>query len=160
PSLTVVLETKDGGNSWQVNISSLFGRMSDVSIRNGRAVSLVEFDNYFKYPSEVYCSDIGTGKLERCLRRTDFAVTDIEVLPGGQILAVGFQPQGLLARTPIPGKLRIMSSADGKNWRDAAVDYRAVANRVALAALDAEHIWAATDTGMILRFRPEVGPVR
>ena len=31
------------------------------------------------------------------------------------------------------------------------VDYRAVASSLVLAGPDAEHLWAATDTGMILR---------
>ena len=30
------------------------------------------------------------------------------------------------------------------------VDYRAVAQRAVLAAWDAQHVWVATDTGMIL----------
>ncbi len=35
-------------------------------------------------------------------------------------------------------------------WDEMKVDYRAVARTVMLAGPDAEHVWAATDTGMIL----------
>jgi hypothetical protein len=41
-------------------------------------------------------------------------------------------------------------SADLKVWREMDIDYRAVAQRAMLAAIDAKHIWVATDTGMIL----------
>jgi hypothetical protein len=34
------------------------------------------------------------------------------------------------------------------------VDYRAVARSLVLAGPDAGHLWAATDTGMILRLSP------
>jgi hypothetical protein len=153
PSLAIMLETTDGGAAWKATTSSLFGRMSDVSMANNRAVALMEFENYFTYPSEVYCLQVGSGKLERCLRRKDFATTDVEVLPNRTILAAGFRPAGLLARAPIPGKLRIMSSSDGKAWNDMGVDYRAVASRVSLAVVDEKHAWAATDTGIILRLR-------
>jgi hypothetical protein len=45
-----------------------------------------------------------------------------------------------------------MGSGDLVNWVESEVDYRAVARRVILATAG-EHIWAATDTGMILRHR-------
>ena len=35
------------------------------------------------------------------------------------------------------------------------VDYRAVARRAYLAAPDAANVWAATDTGMILKLASE-----
>jgi hypothetical protein len=34
------------------------------------------------------------------------------------------------------------------------VDYRAVARRVILATAGPDHVWAATDTGMILKLTP------
>jgi hypothetical protein len=33
------------------------------------------------------------------------------------------------------------------------VDYRAVANRVTLAVVDAKNMWLATDSGMILKLQ-------
>jgi len=35
-------------------------------------------------------------------------------------------------------------------WREMDIDYRAVAQRAMLAVIDPQHIWVATDTGMIL----------
>jgi hypothetical protein len=38
-----------------------------------------------------------------------------------------------------------------KRWRETEVDYRATARRVVLASAGPEQLWAATDSGMILR---------
>jgi hypothetical protein len=51
----------------------------------------------------------------------------------------------------VPGKVRILSSANLADWEEMNVDYRAVAGFVTLAGPDSEHVWAATDTGMILQ---------
>jgi hypothetical protein len=45
----------------------------------------------------------------------------------------------------------MLSSTNLKDWVEMPVDYRAVAQSLVLAGPDAEHLWAATDTGMILR---------
>jgi hypothetical protein len=44
----------------------------------------------------------------------------------------------------------MLESANLKVWREMDIDYRAVAQRAVLAAVDAQHAWVATDTGMIL----------
>jgi hypothetical protein len=61
------------------------------------------------------------------------------------------EPPGKLRSAPIPGKVKMLASADLKTWTEMAVDYRAVAQSLVLAGPDPEHLWAATDTGMILR---------
>ena len=50
----------------------------------------------------------------------------------------------------IPGKVRILESDDFKTWTEMAVDYKAEARSVVMAGPDADHVWVATDTGMIL----------
>jgi len=44
----------------------------------------------------------------------------------------------------------MLESRDLKNWSEMPVDYRAVAQSLVLAGPDPDHLWAATDTGMIL----------
>jgi len=61
------------------------------------------------------------------------------------------EPPGRLRSAPIPGKVRMLSSTNLKDWVEMPVDYRAVAQSLVLAGPDAEHLWVATDTGMILR---------
>jgi photosystem II stability/assembly factor-like uncharacterized protein len=156
PSLSLMMRTNDGGETWQETKSSIFGRVSKLSLASdGRGLALIEFDNFFDYPSELYSMNLKNAKTDRCFRSQDFAVTDAHVLPGGPAFIAGFQPPGLLARTPVPGKVRIASAAsDLLKWTEAEVDYRAAARRVALAVVDKDHAWAATDTGMILRLKP------
>ena len=153
PSLSVFLETKNGGQKWEEKTSSMFGRISQLSFHPaGRGLALLEFDQLFEYPSEIYRLNLGAGTTERSLRRQSLALTDVALLSGnGLAFAAGFEAPGLIARSPIPGKLRVLRSPDSVDWYDMDVDYRAVASRVSIGAWDAEHVWIATDTGMILR---------
>lgn len=152
PTLSVSLETRDGGESWKVTEGSIFGRMSRIVVGKGYALTLVEFDRFFDYASEIYQANFSGAKSERMLRRKDIATTDIALMDDGRALAVGFEPLGKLARTPVPGKLRVLrSSPDLKVWEDIPVDYRAVARRVSIAVAGGKSVWLATDQGMILR---------
>jgi hypothetical protein len=69
----------------------------------------------------------------------------------GSAILAAVEPPGRLRSAPIPGKVKLLTSTDLKTWTEMAVDYRAVARRLVLAGPDREHLWAATDTGMILR---------
>jgi hypothetical protein len=51
--------------------------------------------------------------------------------------------------------VRVLRSADLATWTDMDVDYRATATRVIISAIDSKTAWLATDTGMILKLRPE-----
>jgi hypothetical protein len=155
PSLSVVVESRDGGQTWKTTSTSMFGRISALRSSRGLpfAVALIEFDRFFSYPSELFRIDTKTGKSTRVFREKDFAVTDVAALPDGTVLAVGFEPQGSLVRTPVPGKLRVMLTSDLSVWSPVDVDYRAVARRVSASVAPDDTVWLATDTGMILRYR-------
>ncbi|MDZ4801178.1 MAG: YCF48-related protein [Bryobacteraceae bacterium] len=153
PTLTLLVETRDAGKTWTATAASMFGRFSRLSkpSQTGVALGLIEFERYFTYASEVYQYTFSTGKLVRSFRQKDVAITDVAVVPKGGGLIGGFEPPGRLARTPVPGKVRLWLSTDFTSWYEFPVDYRAVARRVRLAVVDDSHMWAATDTGMILR---------
>jgi len=61
--------------------------------------------------------------------------------------------QGKL-RDVVPGKVRVLASTDYVQWKDVPVDYRAEGHRAILAAVDEDHMWIATDMGMILKLTP------
>ncbi len=153
PAMSIFLDTKDTGVTWNPSSASMFGRFSRLSRPGlkGAALGLVEFDRFFTYPSEVYKYDFANGNLERAFRKQDVAITDVGMTPKGEGVIGGFEPPGRLARTPVPGRVRLFLSDDYKSWTETAVDYRAVATRLRLAVVDDSHMWAATDTGMILR---------
>ena len=148
PQLAFTLETRDGGSTWLTNKVSIFGHLSRVKLRkDGAGIGLIEFDDYFEFPSELYKLDVRSGGQGRVARRKDLAFTDI--LAGPVSFAAGFLPPGRL-RSPVPGKVRILRSNNLVDWTEDAVDYRAVATRVSLAESQGQ-VWAATDTGMILK---------
>ena len=70
-------------------------------------------------------------------------------------IIAGYETQGKVFRGPIPGKVKILTSDDLENWTEMAVDYRAVAHSAIIAGPDENHVWIATDTGMILRLVTE-----
>jgi hypothetical protein len=80
----------------------------------------------------------------------DRVATDIALLNDGRAVLVTIEPPGNSTQVPIPGKLKILESADLKVWQEMDVDYRAVAQRAIIAAPDDRHMWVATDTGAIL----------
>jgi photosystem II stability/assembly factor-like uncharacterized protein len=53
-------------------------------------------------------------------------------------------------RSLIPSKVQVLTSKDLQNWTTMPVDYRAEATATTLTAPDNDHLWMATDTGMIL----------
>ncbi|MEN6604700.1 MAG: YCF48-related protein, partial [Bryobacteraceae bacterium] len=152
PASTVVLETRDSGSNWNSQVTSMFGRISLLRIsRAASALSVFEFDDSFEYASEVFRVDLRTGKSWRVFREKDRMATDVYEDGEGTAYIAAIECAGKLRRSPIPGKLKIFSSGDLKSWHVMPVDYRAVAHQAILAAAGPAHIWAATDTGMILK---------
>ncbi|MGA2326795.1 MAG: hypothetical protein ABSH05_10975 [Bryobacteraceae bacterium] len=152
PSVSLVLETRDGGAHWKASAGSLFGRVTQVRMApDGRGLGLIEFLDAFEWPAEVIGFDWRTGKSVRVFRRKDRAVTAVALPPQGPAYLAAIEPPGALARSPVPGKLKLLQSDNFSDWKEMQVDYRAVARRAILAAPDAAHLWVATDTGMILK---------
>jgi photosystem II stability/assembly factor-like uncharacterized protein len=151
PHLNLLLETRNGGDTWRASSTSMFGRITRVRVRpNGESLGLIEFDEGFPYYSEVYRIDWTTGKSERVFRQRNRAITDIALPRPGVAYLAGYEVVGRLTRLPVPGKVKILRSADAVTWQETEVDYRAVARRVILASAG-DQMFAATDSGMILR---------
>jgi len=117
----------------------------------GTALGLSEFKDEFTYPSEVYRIDLHTGKSESSFREKDRAITDVRAFAGStRGIIAGYETTGTIYRSPIPGKLKVLTSDDLAQWEEMPVDYRAVAHSAIIAGPDEDHLWIATDTGMIL----------
>lgn len=152
PSLSIILDTRDGGATWRPSVTSMFGQVTRVRLaEDGRGLGLVEFSESFNWFSEVFRLDWRTGKSERCFRRADRDVTDVALIAGGPAYLAAVEPPSDKVRLPIPGKLKVLRSRDLANWEEMEVDYRAVARRAVLAAAAPDQIWLATDTGMLLK---------
>jgi hypothetical protein len=151
PHLSFTLTTSDAGDNWTAASASLFGIITRVRFAlGGQGLELVKYSETFRYPSEVYGIEWPGGKTHTVFRDAKFDVTDIWLASDGTAFLSGTVIRGKL-RGVIPDKVQVLTSQDLENWTPIAVDYRAEATATILAASDDDHLWMATDTGMILR---------
>ncbi|MGH9662427.1 MAG: hypothetical protein ACRD96_28015, partial [Bryobacteraceae bacterium] len=153
PSLSILLETKTGCLEWTTSASSLFGRIVKIRLSpDGWGLGLLDFEHSFQYASEVVFINWKSGGSKSLYQSQDREVTDVEIAaPTGPIYLAGIERTGKLPQNPVPAKVKILRSPSGVHWAEIGVDYRASARRVIVAAAGPEHVWAATDTGMILK---------
>jgi photosystem II stability/assembly factor-like uncharacterized protein len=154
PHLTYSLSTHDGGKTWKSGSASSFGEFDRARfLPDGRGLGLRVYEQSSRYPSRVYRIDWHTSRDQTIFGTPDFAVSDIWLAANGTAYLAGTAVQGKL-RAVIPGKVRVLSSADYEIWKEMPVDYRAEGHRVTLAAVDEDHMWIATDMGTILKLVP------
>jgi photosystem II stability/assembly factor-like uncharacterized protein len=153
PTYGVLLETTDAGKTWTKSEASVFGQVTRISMTpQGSALGLSEFKDTFEFPSEVYRVNMHTGKSESSFRTKDRAITDIRAFAGSnKAVIAGYETAGTIYRSPIPGKLKVLTTDDLQNWQEMKVDYRAVAHSAMIAGPDENNLWIGTDTGMILK---------
>jgi hypothetical protein len=157
PHYSVLLETIDGGKKWIKSEASVFGEITRLSLTpQGTGLGLVEFKDMFEYPSDVEKINMHTGASERTFHAKDRAITDVRLFAGSNTAIIaGYETSGVVVRSPIPGKVKVLTSKDLENWTEMAVDYRAVAHAAIIAGPDDKNVWIATDTGMILKLVTE-----
>jgi hypothetical protein len=149
----IVLETVNGGKKWSSGSVSIDGQLAQLCLSNkGYVVSLILYPDP-KYPvaSAVYETPLGARDGRTIFAERDREASDIALLDDGRAVLATIEPPGNSTQVPIPGKLKIFESDNLKVWKEMDVDYRAVAQRVVIAAPDAQNIWVATDTGAILK---------
>lgn len=151
PTLTLELESRDAGITWTSATAPLLGSMVGLSLKGTEGLGVFAYADSFTWPSEVFHFDLQSGKSNSVFRQKDRRVTDAAVFADGQGLLAAVEPPGQMVSVPVPGRVRILRSENLTDWEEMKVDYRAVAGFVTLAGPDREHVWAATDTGMILQ---------
>lgn len=153
PNLMMLLQTVNGGKSWHASTSSMFGTVTRTSLGANRSgLLLLEFFDAFDFASEVHRLDLSGDSNSVVFRRKDRAVTDVAIQSSGTAYLAAIEPPGLIYHSPIPGKLHILRSTGRFDlWEEMQVDYRANGTRAVLASAGPGHVWAATDTGMILK---------
>lgn len=155
PAILILFETNDGGVKWRSAMASMFGRLTKLDLSERDGLGVLEFDNTFPWPSEVYRFFIGTGKSERVFREKNHQVTDAMWIGESAWLAAIQLPYEVRG-APIPGRVKIMRAMPPQFavWENVPVDYRATANRVSLATSPNGSVWVVTDSGMILSLQP------
>lgn len=152
PTSTILLQTNDGGETWLPSVSSMFGRLARM--RRGPklvGLALVRFDEQFSYPSEVFRLDPVTGDAARVYRNKEYSITDLVIAPSGRGYLAGCAKPGTVRQLPIPGKMVVLQSDNLRDFKPMEVDYRAECDSVVLALAGQGSVWAATDTGMLLK---------
>lgn len=150
PTLKLELETRDGGATWHSSTAPLFGDIEALRLAGVTGLAVFSFQESFDYPSEVYRLDLTTGKNALAFHAKNRRIFDCALFPGPRAYLAAVEPPGKLNTIPIPGKVKILTSTNLTDWTEMEVDYKANARSVVLAGPDADHQWAATDTGMIL----------
>jgi len=147
-----LLETVDG-KKWTSGIIPLDGELAQLRLSSqGFVVSLLLYSDP-KYPvgSAVFETLLSHREGRVIFAERDRVATDIALLSDGGAILATIEPPGNSTLAPIPGKLKMLKSANLKVWQEMDVDYRVVAQRAIIAAPDAHDIWVATDTGAILK---------
>jgi photosystem II stability/assembly factor-like uncharacterized protein len=158
PGTTIFLETPDGGQTWSSSSGAMFGQLTQVALSgNGTSLALFEFGDRMDSkmvhlpPSEVHRMSVEKGVPDRVYRDEDTQITDVALTIDGTPYLAGHSMVGVVRDNPIPGKLKVLTSADFTKWTEIPVDYRADAHRAYLAIAEDHDVWVATDTGMILK---------
>ena len=160
PNVTLLLQTNDEGATWKAANVSLLGLASAIRLSGTAGLSVFSYPESFEYPSEVFRLNLNDGSSTSSFRAKDRKVFDAALFPGPNAVLAAVEPPGKLNSIPIPGKVRMLSSDDLMSWKQMDVDYRAVATTLVLAGPDREHLWVATDTGMILHLEPKAAKGR
>jgi hypothetical protein len=153
PTLTLEVKTFDGGESWKSGTAPLIGSISTVRYGGVDGLYIYQYNESFEWPSEVYHAGEKPGSITS-VYKSNLRVTDCAVFAGPRAFLAAVEPPGKLNSIPIPGKVRILSSTNWTDWTEMDVDYKANARSLIMAGPDAEHLWVATDTGMILHLIP------
>jgi len=153
PTLTIETKTIDGGEHWISGTAPLLGSISKVHYVGVDGLYVYQYNESFEWPSEVYHADGHTGEVTS-VYKSNLRVMDCSLFEGPRAFLAAVEPTGKLNSVPIPGKVRMLSSSNWKDWTEMDVDYKANARSLVMAGPDAEHQWVATDTGMILRLVP------
>jgi photosystem II stability/assembly factor-like uncharacterized protein len=156
PTLTLMIQTLDGGATWDATTTPLFGLVTSLRFTGADGLIVMGFNDAFQWPSDVYrLSNANTG---RVFREKTPRVIDAALFPGPHIYLAGVEPTGKMNTAAIPGKVRVLESSDYNTWTEMPVDYKAVARSVMIAGPDPGHLWLATDMGMILHLGVILSP--
>jgi photosystem II stability/assembly factor-like uncharacterized protein len=149
PTLALLTQTLDGGETWEATTTPLFGQVSGLRFAGPDGLIVMGFNDSFQWSSEVFRLTNNKAST-RVFREKTPRIVDTALYPGPHVYLAGVEPTGKMNTAAIPGKVKILQSDDFETWKEMPVDYKAVAKSVVMAGPDPQHLWLATDTGMIL----------
>jgi photosystem II stability/assembly factor-like uncharacterized protein len=154
PTMTIQLQTTDGGLTWKPSAAPLFGVVDGVNLNGANGLVLFRYDQDFEVPSEVYRLNLRGGDSTSLFRAENRRVTSMALFGTNAYLAAIEPPSKAPEARGISGRVHVLTSSDWRSWAELPVDYRARGTSVVLSGPDASHLFLATDEGMILRLVP------
>lgn len=155
PTMTIELQTTDGGATWKPSSAPLLGEVMGIELHGANGLLLFTFARQFDVPSEVYRLNTRGGSTVSSFRSKDRRVTDMALFDDGHAFLAAVEPPHLAKEAAeLPGKIHVLESTDLQEWKEIPVDYRANGAWPVISGSDAQHVFLATDAGMILRFIP------
>ncbi len=154
PTMTMQLQTTDGGVTWKPSAAPLLGEVAGLVLQGNRGLVLFSFSNRFEVPSEVYRINTDGGGSESAFKAADRRVTSMALFEDRAFLAAVEPPRRAKGAAELPGKIHVLESTDLKEWKEIPVDFRANGAWPTIAGSDPQHVFMATDYGMILRYIP------
>jgi photosystem II stability/assembly factor-like uncharacterized protein len=154
PTMTIELQTSDGGSTWKPTSAPLFGQVARLKLRGTTGLVLFKYSNQFEVPSEVYRISTQGGESISAYKAKDRRVNDIALFEGHAFLAAVEPPRAAKEAASLPGQIHVLESTDLMAWTEIPVDYRAQGTWPVISGPDPQHMFLATDTGMILRLIP------
>jgi hypothetical protein len=154
PTMTMQMQTFDGGATWRAESAPLLGELAGLRLTRRGGLLLFSFRNRFELLSEVYRLDLRDGTPTSSYQGKDRRVTDLLLFDEHAFLAAVEPPPLAEEQALLPGRIHVLESTDLETWTEMPVDYRANGAWPLLAGPDPEHLFLATDSGMILRLQP------
>lgn len=151
PSSLFAFETRDGGATWKSSVVSSFGAVSELRLRREMGFAILSFGESIEWPTEVIRLNLKSGNNEAVFRKRKYSVTDFAILDNGGLVLAGIEHTGRLRDSGIAGRMKVFWSNDLKQWVDMRVHYSAEGDRIMLARVSDNIVWAATDQGQILQ---------
>jgi hypothetical protein len=150
------LKTNDGGVTWTPEAGPRGSIANTIEFSGDEVlVLLLLSDTRGKNVTSVYRIPIRKDLSASVIYEgKDVEITDVGSFPGHAFLA-GVDQAKSRDLESVDRKVRILE-ADGPDfnlWNEMEVDYAAEATNLTLAGSDRDHVFAATDRGMILRLK-------
>ena len=151
PTLTVITETEDGGDTWTISYPTLPGDIRVYQQAAGGGGYALVWPVGKDMASAIYRIEAGQNGTTCVFSIPGLVGTDLTVLGDGSVwlATVAEPPYGT------PREVRMLYSASGNAFTDTAIESGVTANNVVMTAAPGGTMWAATDTGKILKLNQD-----
>ena len=150
-TVTVIAETGDGGATWTVSRPTLSGDTRAFRLAPGGGGYALVWPIRTGMMPAIYRIEAGQTGATRVFASGDLVPTDLAVLGDSSLwlATVRYPSYG------IPTEVKMLCTSSGNAFTDTAIESPVTANNVVMTAAPGGTMWAATDTGIILKLNQD-----